>query len=238
MIRFPYASRYGKHAYIIKGDCMKKKPVMIGTVIVVVIVIIVAVLFKMSSYGPSFSEVKHLVQPRIISKPDTRAFVVEATGEPNVTVGPAFSLLFKTWFSLKNRPKGKDMPAPRARWPKHFETPRNEWIGIYAIPIPSVAKIPADLPAKNGLMVEVRDWHYGEVAEILHVGPYASEDTTVAKLKKFITEQGYEINGAHEEEYLKGPGFMPTNPEKYLTIIRYQVKKRASDDTQNEPVHQ
>jgi hypothetical protein len=210
---------------------MKKKPVVIGTIVVAVIIVVVSVLFKMSSYGPSFDEVKHLTKPRIIPKPDTKALVVEATGDPNTTVGPAFSLLFKSWFAIKDRPKGKNMPAPRARWPRHFETPRDEWIGIYAIPLSSKVIAPVNLPSKNGLSVEVRDWQYGEVAEALHVGPYASEDTTVAKLKKFITEQGYEICGAHEEEYLKGPGFMPTNPEKHLTIIRYQVRKRTSDDT-------
>ncbi len=32
--------------------------------------------------------------------------------------------------------------------------------------------------------------------------------------------------GEHEEEYLKGPGMFGTGgPEKYLTIIRYRLKK-------------
>ena len=32
--------------------------------------------------------------------------------------------------------------------------------------------------------------------------------------------------GEHEEEYLRGPGmFSKGDPEKYLTIIRYRVKK-------------
>lgn len=208
---------------------MKRKFIIIAGVLAVVIIGIVAVLFKMSNYGPSFDEVKHLTRPRIITKPDTRAFVVEATGDPKSTVGPAFSLLFKTWFSLKDRPKGSSMSVPRARWPKHFTTPRDEWIGIFALPLPLTIEPPADLPSKNNLSVELRDWKYGEVAEILHVGSYTSEDTTIVKLEKFIDAEGYEICGAHEEEYLKGPGFMPTNPEKYLTLIRYQVRKKKND---------
>ena len=69
-------------------------------------------------------------------------------------------------------------------------------------------------------------WEYGDVAEMLHVGPYDREEPTIAKLKQFIKECGYEIVGEHEEEYLKGPGmFSKGNPDKYLTIIRYRVKK-------------
>ena len=43
---------------------------------------------------------------------------------------------------------------------------------------------------------------------------------TIEKIKTFISERGYEINGDHEEEYLKGPGmFFKGNPKKYRTII-------------------
>ncbi len=45
---------------------------------------------------------------------------------------------------------------------------------------------------------------------------------------KFIKAQGYEVIGVHEEEYLKGPTmFSKGDPKKYVTIIRYRVKKSA-----------
>jgi hypothetical protein len=182
----------------------------------------------MSNYGPKFEDVKQLLEPRMVTKTSPKVLVVEATGDPNQTYGRAFGLLFKAYFKIKDRPKGHSIEAPRARWPKPLTTPKNEWVGMYALPVPSTVKDLAVVKSKEGLHVELGEWHYGEVAEILHVGPYSKEEVTVKKLKRFITQSTYEICGPHEEEYLKGPGLFRTNPEKYLTIIRYQVRKVAN----------
>ncbi len=206
---------------------MKKVFIIVGAIVVLILIGIGFFLFSMSNYGPKLKEVKHLMDPRIITKENVKVLVVNATGDPAATVGPAMGLLFKTYFKMKDAPKGRTMEAPRARWPKPLTTPRNEWLGIYAMPVPSsVASVPA-VESKEGLKVELEEWRYGEVAEILHVGPYSGEEATVEKLKRFITQNNYEICGDHEEEYLKGPGFLPTNPKNYLTIIRYQVRKVA-----------
>ena len=77
-----------------------------------------------------------------------------------------------------------------------------------------------------GLDVEITTWPYGDVVEMLHVGACDREEPTIAELTPFIQDCRCEIVGGHEEEYLKGPGlFSKGNPEKYLTIIRYRVKK-------------
>ncbi len=212
---------------------MKKAPVIIGTVAGILLIGTAAILFTISSHGPSYEDVRHLTAPRIVDKDPMKMLVVEMTGDPNSTVGPAFGALFKTYFKIKGRPKGKAMEAPRARWPKPFETPRAQWVGIYALPVPASLQAVPDASTKSGLKVELREWHYGTVAEILHVGPYSSEDTTVQKLKGYITGSGYEICGDHEEEYLKGPGLLPTSPAKYLTVIRYAVRKAALPPTSN-----
>ncbi len=48
----------------------------------------------------------------------------------------------------------------------------------------------------------------------------------VKQLLDFVDEEGYNIIGAHEEEYLKGPTmFSKGNPEEYVTIIRYRAEK-------------
>jgi hypothetical protein len=48
----------------------------------------------------------------------------------------------------------------------------------------------------------------------------------VPVLAVIVLDSGYVIAGEHEEEYIKGPGmFSKGDPEKYLTIIRYRVKK-------------
>ena len=164
------------------------------------------------------SQYEKLKDPQIQKMPDKqKMLVVEKTGDPNVTAGEAFSLLFSTFFKLR----GVKMAPPRARWLNTFTDPRNEWIGLYALPLPDTVN---SLPA-GGEGVKIDFWEYGEVAEILHVGAYSEETPTIEKLLAFIADQGYEVAGPHEEEYIRGPESGPDS-SKYMTIIRYQVKKK------------
>lgn len=158
-----------------------------------------------------------LKNPQIRNMPDkVKMLVVEKKGDPNVVAGMAFSTLFSTFFSLP----GVKMAPPRARWLNQPSNPRNEWIGLYALPLPdSVTSLKSQVEG-----VKIDYWEYGEVAEILHVGSYSKETLTIEKLFAFIAEQSYEISGPHEEEYLKGPE-SGSDASKYMTIIRYQVRK-------------
>lgn len=200
-------------------------------IIIIVIILIVGILgilgFFFMMPGPDLSQFEHLQEPQISTKPNLKVIVVKAKGSPNEIGGKAFGLLFKTYFKIKGVPKGPQQQAPRARWPISADTPQSEWVGLYAMPVPeSVAELP-EYEAEPGLTMELMTtWEYGEVAEILHIGPYDKEEPTIEKLHTFIEENSYEIVGLHEEEYLKGPGmFFKGNPEKYYTIIRYRVKK-------------
>jgi hypothetical protein len=150
--------------------------------------------------------------------PLQRMLVVESRGDPNVVGGAAFGKLFGSFFKIP----GARMAPPRARWKNPATIPKDEWVGLYALPLPeSVTELP---PGMEGVRIET--WEYGEVAEILHIGPYSEEAPTIEKLHRFIQEQGYEITGPHEEEYLVSPGMGNIPPEKYQTIIRYEVKKK------------
>jgi hypothetical protein len=55
----------------------------------------------------------------------------------------------------------------------------------------------------------------------LHIGGYDQETPTVQRLQKFIADNGYEVAGAHEEEYLTKP-----DAKVVKTIIRYPVKRK------------
>jgi hypothetical protein len=158
---------------------------------------------------------------------------VRAQGDPNAVGKKAFGLLMKSYFGLKGVPKrGPSFNPPRARWPVGVDTPMEEWVGLYAMPVPeSVTEVQGG-ESTDGLTVELASWEYGEVAQILHVGGYDEETADTEALKEFIRSQGYEITGLHEEEYLKGPGFLfAGNPDKYLTLIRYPVKKSDPSST-------
>jgi hypothetical protein len=151
--------------------------------------------------------------------------VVEATGDPNV-VGPrAFGLLFQLYYSWPESRKNLMPGAPRARWPS-IESPRSEWLGLYGLPVSESMPAVPQHPPQEGLKVSLITWDYGEVVEILHVGPYDKEEPTMKRAKEFISENKYTIIDGHEEEYLRGPGMTSRgDPEKYLTILRYRVKK-------------
>ncbi len=206
---------------------MKKKLIII--LAVVVAVIIAAVMISVIPRGRNLAQFESLKKPRIVSMADQKMLVVEATGDPNIEGRKAFGLLLRTYFRIKQAPKGSRAPAPRARWPKLIMTPKSEWLGYYGMPLPeSVNELPS-VKTEPGLKIELTTWRYGDVAEILYVGPYDKEAPTVDTLKQFIENRGYRIAGPHEEEYLKGPGiFSKGNPERYYTIIRYQVEKAES----------
>ncbi|MBU1262179.1 GyrI-like domain-containing protein [bacterium] len=175
--------------------------------------------------GAVLKEYDHLKEPQIRTMPRQKMLVVEVHGNPNVVGKDALATLYKTFFKL--RIKGlKRPPAPCVRWPKPLDTPKDQWIGIYGLPIPESVK--SLTPQKKGPKAKIEYWEYGEVAEILHIGPYSEEGPTIERLHQFIEDNGYKITASHEEEYLKGPGmFFKGNPAKYQTIIRHQIEKRG-----------
>jgi hypothetical protein len=61
----------------------------------------------------------------------------------------------------------------------------------------------------------------GAAAQVLHVGPYAAEAPTIARLHEFIRERGLTFDGhrhKHHEIYLSDP--RRAAPERLRTIIR------------------
>jgi len=204
-----------------------KKVVLIVLAILVVLIIIAFIGLRSMMRGQDLSAYESLRAPRISTMASQRMLVVELKGDPNVVGGKAFGALFKTYYQLKGVPKGGPPPAPRARWPLSLDTPKAEWVGVYGMPIPATVE---GLPEKADPLVKIGTWDYGMVAEILHLGPYNEEAPTVGRLMAFISQNGYQAIGEHEEEYLKGPGmFMKGDPRKYYTIIRYRVTKAQPD---------
>jgi hypothetical protein len=205
---------------------MKQKQILLFVVIAAA-ALIVAAIALLAGGGPDPAQFEHLKQPQIRTMANQKVLVVETKGDPTVVGGDAFGLLFKTYFQLKGVPKRAKNLTPRARWPLGLDTPKDQWVGRYAMPVPeNVASLPQQPAETSGLQAQLTTWEYGEVAEILHVGPYSREEPTIRKLTDFIKDSGYIVVGEHEEEYIKGPGvFSQGDPEKYLTIIRYRVRK-------------
>jgi hypothetical protein len=166
-------------------------------------------------------------RPEIVELPSRTMAVVKTTGDPAVVGQQVFPALYGAAytlkFALKKQGVAYKVEAPRARWfngPDWKSVPREEWRAEWAIPVPDgTAELAQKVP---DVPVSVETWEYGAVAQVLHVGTYAEEEPTIAALHEFIAEQGYEIAGAHEEEYLSRP-----EAKDPKTVIRYQVRKRA-----------
>ena len=200
------------------------KRVMTVTAVVIVALIVVAVFWL--RIGPDATQFAHLKDPRLTHAPDERVLVVEATGDPNVVGARAFKQLFSTYYKLDGVSRRQRPPAPRARWPKPAETPRQQWLGQYALPVPTAAELRAQT-AVGELPVSIKTWTYGDVAEVLHIGPYSTEEPDINRLLAFVESKNYRVVGDHEEEYVRGPGmFFAGDPNRYLTIIRLRVEKR------------
>jgi hypothetical protein len=78
-----------------------------------------------------------------------------------------------------------------------------------------------DLPAFSRLRLEA--FAEGRCVQIMHIGPYADEPATVAKMDAFAAEQGYVKTGKHHEIYLGNP--LRADPSKLKTILRHPVEK-------------
>ena len=162
--------------------------------------------------------------PVILEMPSQKMAVVQKKGAPDKVFPQVFPALYGSVYTLKFDLKKRGLESfkvscPRARYPDAHLYPKQEWLIAAGIPVPENT---TSLPQKEpDTVVKLETWEYGTVAQILHLGPYDKETETIERLQKFITENGYEIAGPHEEEYQSRP-----DAKVIKTIIRYQIKKR------------
>jgi hypothetical protein len=78
-------------------------------------------------------------------------------------------------------------------------------------------------PALDRLRFE--RFHEGLSVQIMHIGPYAAEPATLARMHAYAQEQGYHLRGKHHEIYLGDP--RKGDPDKMKTVLRQPVEKTA-----------
>jgi hypothetical protein len=163
------------------------------------------------------------IEPKIIEIPSQMMAVVTTIGDPNAIAEAGMKALYgavyKLKFSLKKLGVEYKVEPLRARWPDAHLVSKDKWTGNWAIPIPEsteslIQKVPA-------YPVRIEKWQYGNLAQILHLGPFATEGPTVARLHEFITDSGWKISGTHEEHYLTR-----MDAKEQRTLIRYPVIKQ------------
>ncbi len=65
----------------------------------------------------------------------------------------------------------------------------------------------------------------GPSVQIMHVGPFAAEGPTIAKLHQYIENAGHTLRGKHHEIYLSD--FRRVAPEKMKTVLRQPMKRHS-----------
>jgi hypothetical protein len=162
--------------------------------------------------------------PEIVEMPAQKVATVVSKGDPNTSSEAAFGALYGSVYTLKFALKksGQEtfkVEGLRARWPDAHLVPKDQWTAIWALPIPEeTEEVPQKTPE---IEVKMETWAYGTVAQVLHIGPYSEEGPTVMMLHKFIEDNGMQIAGIHEEEYLTSP-----KAKVQKTVIRYQIRPK------------
>jgi hypothetical protein len=61
----------------------------------------------------------------------------------------------------------------------------------------------------------------GLSVQVMHIGPYADEPATLARMQECAAKKGYRFSGRHHEIYLGDP--RTAKPENLKTVLRHQV---------------
>ena len=92
---------------------------------------------------------------------------------------------------------------------------------MYAEALAQMRKKKGDQPGFARLRLE--GFHEGLCVQTMHIGPYATEPATVARMEAFARENGYEFCHDHHEIYIGNP--LRSDPAKLKTVLRHPVKK-------------
>lgn len=198
-------------------------------------------------------EYKYLFQPststaEIVKIPPFKYLMIDGKGDPNTSddFGKSMEALFGLAYTIKFKMK-KDannsfdfkVAPPSGLWhaddPEAFIQPgrKDEWTWTLMILQPDKVTVSifeeakADLKKKKNPQlldnVYYNVYEEGLCAQIMHVGPYSQEESTIRLLHNFFMEQGYTFNGRHHEIYLSDQ--RRTKPERLKTIIRQPIVK-------------
>ncbi len=87
----------------------------------------------------------------------------------------------------------------------------------------ALAQLQRKRPSATLARLRLASFHEGLSVQIMHVGPYAAEPETVARLHAYAADHGYRFRGAHHEIYLGDP--RRSAPDKLRTILRQPVQR-------------
>ena len=179
----------------------------------------------------------------IVDAPAMDFLQVDGIGDPNNSqpymdaLEALYSLAYTLKFALKQAEGVNYRVAPLEGlwWSDAMDTfltgARDKWRWTMMIAQPSVVTLEWVERASEEVrrkknppalqLVRFASFHEGLAAQIMHIGPYATEAPTIQRLHEFIHAQGGVFDGRvqkHHEIYLGDP--RRAAPEKLKTVIR------------------
>lgn len=199
------------------------------------------------------TELKHLYtasarQTRLVDVPGMNYLLIDGEGDPNSapefqqSIEALYGIAYTLKFMLKKGPEAVNytvMPLEALWWSGEGDAlnmeDKSSWRWRLLVAQPDCVKqahfrkAVEALKAKkdNPAIPKVRfeKFHEGACVQVLHIGPYATEAASIAKLHEFAAEAGLRISGKHHEIYLSDP--RRSAPEKLKTILRQAVRKQS-----------
>lgn len=86
----------------------------------------------------------------------------------------------------------------------------------------SIKTVLAKRKAWLASQVKLEELAEGRCVQMLHIGPYGKEKTTVDKMQSMVEGRGLHFRGPHHEIYLSDPNRVPS--ERLRTILRYPIE--------------
>ena len=151
----------------------------------------------------------------------TLRFTRKAERRPVFKVGP----LEGEWRVKGHNPSAGGLPSANEwRWCLRMGVPDNVAKGDLAAAKTAVTKKPKGTleGSPEAQRIELMQLEAARFARILHVGPYATEPESFAKIGALLEENGLKREPWHIEVYLSDPG--RTAPEKLKTVLLVKVR--------------
>lgn len=195
------------------------------------------------------NELNHLYQPSAkqiveVDVPSFQFLMIDGQGDPNTSpeytraVEVLFSVAYTVKFLVKRGRQHIDyavMPLEGLWWADDMsaftDNDRAQWKWTMMIMHPSfvseevVKTAMAEVIRKKALpavgKLRLETFAEGLCAQVLHIGPFSTEGSTIAKVHQFIAAQGTPT-GKHHEIYLSD--IRRADPAKWRTIIRQPMR--------------
>jgi hypothetical protein len=178
--------------------------------------------------------------PALVHVGAGRYLSVEGHGAPSgeafqKAMGALYGTAYTLKFAMKERGRDFKVASSEGLWsadggaPLAMTKPKTTWRWKLLIRVPDFVTVKdardalEALRAKKGPQphVALETLREGDAVQMLHVGTYADEPRTLAKMDEFVRERKLRYRGAHHEIYLSDPRRVPS--ARLRTILRHPV---------------